>query len=220
MVFLPIGRPREIAELKRVDRALRHDRRSKVSICIIDDEPFAYLEIIRNHGYTVRQFEDIQDLEHLRSYPIVLCDIRGVGKAFGSSYEGAHLISQIRKSYPEKVIIAYTGQQYDPTYNTHLACADFQLKKDADSDAWISTLEEAIKQATDPIFQWAKVRSLLIEKEVPLFDILQLEHQYVNSMLKRSKQFPSSRTLRRLPEDARAIVINLTSSFLFRLIVG
>lgn len=200
------GRPRELTELKTLHKSFQASHRHLVPIAVIDDEPLQYLAILRDHGFTITVFNDISDVKALEAFPIVLCDIKGVGKAFKSKYEGAHVIAEIRKHYPQKILAAYSGQQFDPSYNQFFEQCDFVIKKDVDSDAWIERLDEAIQLAIDPIAQWKRLRTYLLSHDVPLFHLLRLEDDYVTSMLNKSKVFPRRSTLKLLPEDAKGII--------------
>src|SRR5436190_24229097 len=124
-----IWTPRSIDELN-VDAAIRPIPRERIPIIVIDDKAFPYLKLLRAHHYNLRKVDDITDVKMVEAYPIVLCDIRGVGRSLSTKFEGAHVIAEIRKHYPSKVIIAFTGQQYDPSYNAYLQQADFTEKKD------------------------------------------------------------------------------------------
>ena len=71
-MYVSIGRPKSISDLKQQVRTLEPEKFSQVPIALIDDEPFAYLEILRNHNFNIRVYKDIEDLNLVRSYAIVL----------------------------------------------------------------------------------------------------------------------------------------------------
>lgn len=220
-MYLHLGRPESIEKLGRVRDSLDLSVVAPtIAICVIDDEPFPYLEIIRSHNFRVREYRDIEDINVVREYEIVLCDIKGVGKSFGSKYEGAHVISLIRSRFPDKVIIAYTGHQHDANYNQYLVKSDFVMKKDSDSTEWIETLDEAVKRTLDPIEKWKRVRADLLERRVPIFDVAMLEHQYSARMLTGAGEFPTKKLLDRLPQDARGVLTSLVASAIFEVIAG
>src|SRR4051794_31715072 len=102
-MYLVLGGPRSINDLKGHNREFTANDRSRVEIAVIDDQEFPYLELLTRHGFRLRHFKDIDDIQAIHAYPIVLCDIKGVGKHFQSRYEGAHLISEFRKRYPAKI---------------------------------------------------------------------------------------------------------------------
>jgi hypothetical protein len=85
-VYFVIGWPKSIIKLKNQSVNLAGIDRSRIRISIIDDEPFEYMEMMRNHDYNLKHFNDIEDIRVLDSYDIVLSDIRGVGKIFKSKF--------------------------------------------------------------------------------------------------------------------------------------
>ena len=219
-MYFALGRPRSIFDLTQQLRTLDSEKIPQVPIALIDDEPFYYLDILRNHNFNIRVFEDIDDINLVRSYAIVMCDIHGVGGAFGSDYEGAHVIAQIRSRFPEKVVIAYTGQQHDATYNKYLSKSDYVLKKDSDADSWIATLEDAIRKTVDPIFQWERVRLHLLVEGLAIYDVMRIEDQFVRDYLNGENTLADSNSVKQLPDNLRTVVQSFTGSILFELILG
>ncbi len=116
-MFLHLGEPKSIKDLNKPSLKLNKIDRIKVPILVIDDNEFEYLDHLKNHRFDITYFNDIQSIESVKEYEVILCDINGVGKIFDSKFEGAHVISELYKKYPFKTIIAYTGYTHDPTYN-------------------------------------------------------------------------------------------------------
>ena len=219
-MFISIGRPKNILELKTIGIPYKGTDRERIPIAVIDDEPFEYLDILRHHDFNIKTFNDITDIKAVHTYAIVLCDIKGIGKAFNSKFEGAHIISEMRKYYPAKIIIAYSGHQFDPSYNKYFQMSDFVLKKDIDSDDWIEKLDEALRIAVDPINQWYRIRDYLLSHEIPLYTLLKLEDEYVKRILNNTSKFPSDKILTSLPQDVKTVLLNFTSSILFKILIG
>ena len=84
-----LGSPKSVNELRVLKSAVAATNRQQVPIAIIDDEDFTYLDILQRHDFLLKQFRDIEDVRAVHTYPIVLCDIKGVGKHFQSKFEGA-----------------------------------------------------------------------------------------------------------------------------------
>lgn len=200
-----IGQPRSIAELL-VARVINSVPRERVPIVIIDDEEFPYLDLLRDHKYNMTKLDDITDIGAVESYPVVLCDIRGVGRSLSAQFEGAHVISEVRKRYPHKVIVAYTAQQYDATYNRYLDHADFNQKKDADSEEWIETLDRALHLATNPATAWMRIRSRLLEMDLPISTVMKLEDQYVKFVQQARQTFPDRKLSSHLPDQVKLLL--------------
>lgn len=214
------GKTRDLSELKAISQT-RNIERSSVSILCIDDHGLEYEQIIRNHNFNIRVLNDIEDIKAVSDYPVVICDIKGVGKKFGSKYEGGHIIEEIKNSYPEKVVIAYTGQQFDATYNKFFSLADFTLTKDVDSDAWVTLLDQTIHRVVSPIEQWKRMRNFLLEKEVPIKIVFKLEQEFIEAVIKGDKgKFAKKSTIAGLEGDVRAVITGFVSSILFKMVFG
>lgn len=194
--------------------------RQRIKILIIDDVEFQYLETIRRHGYNPTYVKDIDDIALVESYDVILCDIKGVGKQFGSKYEGAHIIMEIHKSYPFKIIIGYTGHQFDAEYNKFFSICDVMVKKDVDSDNWIEKLDDAIQKSTDPIYQWQKLHMLLCKKRTSAKLIAKIEDNFVRSLENGRIKFPNSAVSLEVNDDVKNILNNLAASSIFNIIAS
>ena len=148
-------------------------------ILVIDDNPFTFLEALRKHEFNIEQKDDLHSLKDVEAYDIILCDVRGVGKFLESKYEGAYLIKQIKEKYPNKSIVAYTANEYDPDFQTYLSYADAIIQKGCALEDWSSLLDKIVKESADPIKQWQKTRSALLESGVSTIDVAKYESQYV-----------------------------------------
>lgn len=199
-------------------------RRAAVSIAVIDDQPFAPQTNLQAYGYSISQIGDIKSLNEVANYPLILCDIMGVGRHFDSRLQGASLISEIKKNFPEKIVIAYTGAGLnDRAVKIAADRSDKILKKDVDIDDWVETLDAATREAVDPFIIWNKVRARFIEMGVDTKDMLLLEDAYVEAILRRDLSFSSVKSIsgsNGVRHDARAIVNGLISSLVFKAIFG
>ncbi len=219
-MFKYIGKPLGLNDLKSKSFENSELKRHEVPIAIIDDEPFPYTSAIIKHDFNVKEIGDIKDINAVQSYSVVLCDIKGVGKSFGSKFEGAHVIEEIKRYYPSKVLIAYTSHQFDPTYNRFFQLCDFTLKKDIDSDDWVACLDKAIHMAQDPITQWKKVRQSLLNQDINVLDLVLLEDAFVRKITNIDNNFNYSKIVKNLPTDAKQIVLNFAANLLFKAVIG
>ncbi len=211
MFYYLFGTPQSILDTKMAS-IFDFNSRQNVPIALIDDQDFPSYELLSTHGYRITCFKDVEDVHVLESYAIILCDIKGVGKAFQSKFEGAHLISEIRKCYPHKVIIAYTSYQHDPTYNKYFAKADSVVKKDIDIDEWIEELDRAIKLVANPVFLWTRIRNKLLELELPIAQVMDLEDQFVSYVRQKKTKFPNSKLSSSLPDRILPILKGLAKT--------
>lgn len=161
--------------------------RRYIDILVIDDEEFTVGKKLQANNFQISYTKDISNVKDVSAYQIILCDIRGVGIQLDSPFEGAFLIKEIKKSYPTKHVIAYTGSNYDASYNNFLRYADEIVKKGLSAEEWIDILDEEIEKCIDPIFQWKKVRTKLLEQGLSLKNVAKLESEYVHAI--RTKNF-------------------------------
>lgn len=215
-MYYRIGTPKQISDLKALPRAPIGTLRSQVPIVVIDDKEFIYLEVLRKNDFRITKLEDITDIKAVESYPIVVCDIRGVGRTLDSQFEGAHVLAEIKKHYPNKILIVYTGQRFDATFNRYFALCDASITKDAESQQWVEALDHAITAFLDPVSQWKKLRSYLIDLDVPTIRLAELEHQYVSAALAKQTPFRNESKLIDLPQDAKNVLLGVASNYVFK----
>lgn len=214
------GKVRELSELIGID-SLENRSRSRVKVLCIDDQGMQYDDILRKHGFNIRVLEDIEDIGAVSDYPVVICDIMGIGKGFGSEYEGGHIIEEIRRKYPAKVVIAHTGQQFDARFNRFFDMCDFVLTKDIDSDQWVSVLDKSINKLLCPLEQWKKLRAFLFNKEVSTRKVFELEQEYIIAITTKDKsKFASAKTIDGLAQDVRGVLQGFIVSILFAAVSG
>lgn len=167
-----------IRDFSNSTRALRQ----KVEIVLIDDEQLDIIELLSVHDFKIVFKKDIEHIKDVEGYDVILCDIKGVGKKFQGEHEGAYLISEIRKAYPSKVLIAYTGSTYDPTYNKYIQNADLTVKKGTSGEEWVEILDDIIKKSMDITYQWKKLRQKLLESDIEAIKTVELEDAFVQAI--------------------------------------
>ena len=177
-----------INDLSKSLQRVKKQKRNNFKIAIIDDEPFLYLEELKKLDFVIHQYNDINTLDMLSSYNIIICDIKGVGKIFNSEYEGAFLISELIKKYPYKVFAAYTGAAFDISINRFLDGAEI-IKKDIAIDEWADAIDSLIIKVSDPIVLWKKLRIDLLNRDIEIRTLADLEHKYVDTILNKKSDF-------------------------------
>ncbi len=210
----------ELSKLGSIN-PLENKNRGIVPILCIDDEGLPYENILRNHNFNIRVLNDIEDIKATSDYPVVICDIKGIGSKLGSKFEGGHIIEEIKKNYPDKVVIAYTGQQFDARYNKFFSMCDFVLTKDVDSDNWVSILDETISKVVSPIEQWNRIRNYLYAHDVSTRKLFELEQEYIGAIINKDKtKFGKSKTIEGLSSDVRSVLNGFVSSLIFKILIG
>jgi len=219
-MYVLIGKPKTAHDLNTADYQLTKPNRSDVPIVIIDDQHVPYIEDLRYNGFNVMYINDLDQIESIKGFEIIICDIKGVGKKFKSRYEGAHLISEIRRVYPFKIIVGYTAYTFDASYNQYLSLADDIFKKDIDIDDWIAHLDNAIDLAINPIYKWKSIRNYLLNNNIKTIDLVRLEDEYVRLIQRKIKldSFPSKRLRNDLSEEIQFIIKSFLNSLIIKLI--
>jgi len=215
---------KEIESLRHVSLLNGNDiriLRRKFEILVIDDEGFEPKEILSTHMFNITHKKDIDTINDLLAYAVILCDIRGIGKAYNSEFEGAYLIKEIKTNFPSKIVIAYTASNYDPSYNSYLELADDVRKKGTLSEEWVEVLDQAIKTGLDPIEQWKRVRKELLDNNVSIAEVRRLEDKYVRAVMKKNfKSFEHLLESNNYGEKVVKVLSSLINSPLVTIMTG
>ncbi len=88
--------------------------RTKVKIAIIDDEgvPPVLLSSLRSRNFNVQDFEDIENVDQLAAYNVIISDINGVATKIDPQKQGLALIYELHRSYPQKALAIYSGSSH------------------------------------------------------------------------------------------------------------
>lgn len=199
-------------------------RRRAVEIVVVDDEQFQPLEALRAHQFQITTLNDLSDVRMIDRFPIILCDLHGVGAQLNATQQGAHLIKEIKGNYPEKYVIAYTGTGQSPLLQAAFSVSDAYLPKDTHIEDWVSTLDRAIETLTNPITVWKKYRIRLLDAGVTPSQLASLEDAFVSSyslgQAKTKGSVENQVSVLGLTADVRAIIDGLISSVIFKLLFG
>lgn len=212
------------AKLKVLHKPVKTEKRSEISIAVIDDQPFEAGRNLMSYGYNIKEIGDLKSVSEISGYPIVLCDLMDVGAHFDKSAQGASIIKEIRKNYPATYVLAYSGSSSsDPIVRRAALYADRFIKKDSELEEWTETLDEYISKVTDVREIWQRIRSALVDERVDTKDLLKLEDAFVRAYLTGDAKLEGMSAVvqnMRVGSSARSIVEGLVTSALFLLIVG
>jgi hypothetical protein len=191
------------------------ENRERFRILVVDDKEFTPLSNLNRHNYWIQHVPDINSINVVAPFHIVLSDLTGVGIALNPNMQGAHLIAEIKKNYPEKVVIAYTGGGSSPLVERSIQVADHFLKKDADIEEWCEILDASINELANPSKVWQKIRHRLLNAGVSPYELALLEDTFVANVLSDQPIYEHELKQRlrgmRISADARAIVNSLIS---------
>lgn len=122
------------------------DVKKSIKILFIDDEDFSTkISIIRDAGWNVHQVKEVSniDSQEIVSSDIIFIDYIGVGKILTPKEEGVGLLKYIKRKYPNKFIIFFSGYAgYIPGHEVH-SIANAWIDKHADSFVYIDQIEDA-----------------------------------------------------------------------------
>lgn len=227
MLLYPIGSYKtnaDLADFQRRNPVLLTPEalRRSINIAVIDDQPFLPEQNLKSFGYSIESIGDLKTLQEVRRFPIVLCDLMGVGHRFDGNRQGASIIEEVRTQYPSIIVVAYTGSSMASAQMRHAKqFADVTIRKDVDISEWKAALDPLVTKARNPAYIWDRVRLRLVEMEVDTKDILILEDAYVRSVLNKDssgKRITSGLQQLDVAGDARAVVQGLISSAIFALL--
>lgn len=194
--------------------------RSKFKILCIDDQGFQYETLLKNHDFNLKVLSDIEDINAADVYDIIICDIIGVGKKFGSKYEGGHIISEIKKRYPFKKVIAFSGSQFNPEFNKYFTLSDKTLNKDTELETWVEVLDSLIKDLALPVNIWQSTKTHLNIQGVDAFTIAQIEQEFIKAVTQKNKNsFSIFISQLSVDNDIRAILQSLIASSIFSFLI-
>lgn len=207
--FLKKKKIYKLSEIKVLNTSIQKLKK-EIKIAVIDDQDFPPTNNLRNLGFNIIPFKDISTLEQVKEYPVIICDIKGIGKEFGGKYEGAFVISELRKSYPDKYIISYSTSSYDLDISSFIQKSDVIASKGATIEEWSSILEKAIKDTSNASIRWKKTRESLLNNDIELSDLLDLEQKYILSINNSKNEMQDTSLLENIHND---LIIDIVKEF-------
>jgi DNA-binding NarL/FixJ family response regulator len=126
--------------------------KKRAQVLFIDDESYdSLLESIRGAGWNVRQVKEIYnfDSEEVKNADVIFVDYKDVGIALTPTEEGIGLLKTLKRKYPEKHFIFYSGYAgFIPGHEIH-DIADGWIPKNSDPYVYVERIEMAAKKVYD-----------------------------------------------------------------------
>lgn len=133
---------------KKKQPSLEEIKRS-VRILFVDDESVDHLiNNISQAGWNVSYTNEISNLDsdEIKNADIIFLDYKNVGVKLTPTEEGIGLLKAIRKKYPNKHLIFYSGYAgFIPGHEVH-GIADDWIQKNSDPYVYIDRIEDAAKK--------------------------------------------------------------------------
>lgn len=136
--------------------------RQRSKILVIDDDSNALpLTLLRNEGYSVEHWDHVRDLRRLEEgdYDIIFLDIHGVAPNLGSE-DGIGVLEAIKRTNPNQIVVAFSGQTFDLSKMDFWKHADDGLKKPVDFLTAKQTIDRMLERLTVAHF-WESVEAIL-----------------------------------------------------------
>ena len=127
-----IGRPQTTLDNPG---AAQNDIKNTAQILFIDDEDFNVIKMLRKAGWkNIKRIPDFANLDiiDLKNANVVFVDIKGVGIVGGYKNEGIGLAAAIKKKYPNKGVILYSGTLEYNIFDPDIDIVDAKLQKNAE----------------------------------------------------------------------------------------
>lgn len=189
----------------------RNERRD-IKIAIIDDEDIPFLESLKNSGFNVQHYRDIDNFDMLSDYQIIISDIDGVGVKFSSEYQGAYILKEIKKLYPDKFLIAMSSKIYNISFSEILENADIKINRDVKVDLVSEKIDIAINAVSSIKKRWLRVRKQLIENyNIDLYDVWMIEQEVIESIISNKNKINENKIQKLFGSVILGIVVNFIS---------
>ncbi len=161
--------------------------RELVHMCVIDDEGFSTDELSALKYENVRVFEKFTNLNDYSNYNVILCDIKGVGQNIDPKLDGVAVARDIKKYYPEKIVLQYSGQsvnEYDDKFYENMQIDGF-VEKSQSSKKLVDELDKYCAVFWDPASAWKYIEKNLRRMGIENINIARFEDLYVRSLEKK-----------------------------------
>jgi hypothetical protein len=208
-MYFELGTPLKLDSINK-QRIPHQKLKDAFEILIIDDRTPPNLETLRNCGFRVKHIKDLELMEIVEPFPIIACDINGIGKKFrpDSTRGGIHVLTEIRKHYPDKYLIQYSTQ--DQSLYRSFTKPDLIFPKDTTIEGWQQTIESALQELGNPKTRWMRVRNRISDEGVDAYEIFKIEQAYIKTILNKSE---SSLTSPGLLKNLNPVVMGIIKNF-------
>lgn len=155
--------------------------KEQVKILIVDDnKPSDLIDILRERGYKIYYKENISYQIETEPFDIILLDIRGIASVYGSIDEGFGFALDLKKDYPEKVVVSYSGES-GRNISERINEIDGFISKDTSADIWCSKLNEYIKRYCTVEYQWDAIAKKLKYNGIDDNTISSVKDEFIKS---------------------------------------
>jgi len=136
-------------------------------IAFVDDEEIPHVNRLREDGYNITQYEDIDNIDDFlrKKYHLIILDIQGVGQKISPKSEGWGILKYLKKSAPNLIVIMFTGAEWSITkYKDEASVADDFIGKDLEFLDFKSKLDNGIKKAFSPAYHFEIEKNRILKE--------------------------------------------------------
>lgn len=185
--------PYTVDDLKLIPEMPIRELRQKSQIVIIDDQIDTMAEIVdglRRNAFNVKTRKDVESVQDVEPYDIVISDVQGVATGLDQEEEGYGFIRQVAKNYPLKGIGVYSGISY--TLKSPIP-GMMVIQKDDGVQTWCDIIDSKLLEIKDPALIWAWMARKMVDGKIPAKTIAKVEDDYVYRVInnKSMEGFPS-----------------------------
>lgn len=207
--FFPVKEltPEELDEIKL-----------KARIAFVDDEEISHVERLRRDGYSITQFDDIDNIDDFlrKKYHVVILDIQGVGQSISPQSEGWGILKYLKGANPHLVIIMFTGAEWSITkYKGEADAADDFIGKDLEFLDFKAKLDDGVKKAFSPAYHFEVEKQKMLKEISSLATLEQIKEVIDNFggdkeyAMKEIKKISSNKTVLESSERILSVVANI-----------
>lgn len=166
--------------------------KKEAKILIIDDKTVSQFESnLRKWGYlNVRLMKDLENIDDVANYNLVLCDIQGTGRRLAAKnkleFEGLTLAEEVKRLYPLIKVLSYSAniEEYKSHYVTHSVVDGF-FGKEEDPQKRNTQIDHCLCSFFNPVDIWLITRRQLLDAGASIHEVAKLEDYYVRKLLKK-----------------------------------
>jgi DNA-binding response OmpR family regulator len=156
---------------------------------VIDDDPHAFpIEILRQEGYNIDHWAEVQSLAKLEDgeYDIIILDIGGIATKLTAS-DGLGILEHLKEKNPSQVIVAFSGQSFDIQKSRFFKLADDVLAKPAEPLKCKQVIDLLLETKFTFDHMWKAIAEVLRIQHVPDATIGTLARQ-VRTAIRRGEK--------------------------------
>ena len=167
------------------------DAKNKVNILWIDPESHIYtwVDNLKKEGYELSVESSLSNISEVRNKHIIICDYCGVGLKDTQSgiTNGAMLIRDIQKEFPNILLIAFSGVDQFSILN--LNCKFFSKASFQYPEFKTNIIDKHIREYTDPKCFWQRIAAEMYKSDYfSDEDIVQIKKYFILDYISKTPQ--------------------------------